>query len=135
MTKLASAHRHLTNQNETASSGQVLLALYDGCLGFCRSAKLSIQANDPDRRSDVIAKATSILGELRSTLDHEEAPEICQSLDKLYVFFQDQLSMADTNVDSKQIDPVISILSELRDAWAETAGKSDDRIIKTDLTQ
>ena len=67
----------------------------------------------------MISKAVAILGELRSTLDHTVAPELCDSLDRLYLFFQEQLSMANIKLDPSYIDPVVRLMSDLRDAWLQ----------------
>jgi flagellar protein FliS len=67
----------------------------------------------------MLGKAIAILGELRSTLDHEVAPELCERLDRLYVFFQEQLSRANCQMDPGPIDPVVRMLGDLREAWAQ----------------
>jgi len=91
---LAVARKYRAAQIESASPGQILLALYEGCIRFCRTAQVQIEAGDVAGKGQAISRAVAILGELRSTLDHEVAPELCDSLERLYVFFQQQLSLA-----------------------------------------
>lgn len=119
MSQLATARRYQAVQIESASPGQILIALYDGCIRFCRAAQSHIEAGDVAEKGRMISKAVAIIGELRSTLDHSVAPELCDSLERLYVFFQEQLSMANIKMDPALIDPVVKLMSELRDAWVE----------------
>ena len=119
MSYAASARRYKAVQIESATPGQILLALYDGCIRFCKAAQIQIEEGDVPGKGRMISKAVAILGELRSTLDHSVAPELCDSLERLYVFFQEQLSMANIKLDPSYIDPVIRLMSDLRDAWAQ----------------
>lgn len=119
MSQLATARRYQAVQIESASPGQILLALYDGCIRFCRAAQVHIEAGDVAAKGKMISKAVAILGELRSTLDHNVAPELCESLEGLYVFFQEQLSLANIKMDGTLIDPVINLMNDLRNAWSE----------------
>jgi flagellar protein FliS len=120
---LAVARKYKAAQIESASPGQILLALYDGCIRFCRSAQAQIEAGDVAAKGQSISRAVAILGELRSTLDHEVAPELCDSLERLYVFFQQQLSLANVRMDAAAIGPVVRLLGDLRDSWSTAVGE------------
>jgi len=120
---LAVARKYRAAQIESASPGQILLALYDGCIRFCHAAQAQIEAGDVPGKGQSISRAVAILGELRSTLDHEVAPELCDSLERLYVFFQQQLSLANIRMDAGAIAPVVRILGDLRDAWRTAIGE------------
>jgi len=120
---LAVARKYRAAQIESASPGQILLALYEGCIRFCRTAQVHIEAGDVAAKGQAISRAVAILGELRSTLDHEVAPELCDSLERLYVFFQQQLSLANIRMDAGAIAPVIRMLGDLRDAWQTAIGE------------
>ena len=115
---LAVARKYQAASIESASRGQILVALYDGCLRYCKAAKLQIEDGDIPGKGQALSKAIAILGELRSTLDHKVAPEFCERLDQLYVFFQEQLTQANLKMDAALIDPVTRLLTDLRDAWA-----------------
>jgi len=119
MSYAASARRYQAVQIESATPGQILIALYDGCIRFCRAAQTLIESGDLAGKGKMISKAVAILGELRSTLDHSVAPELCDSLDRLYLFFQEQLSLANIKLDPSYIDPVVRLMSDLREAWSQ----------------
>lgn len=123
MSRLATARKYKAAQIESATPGQILLALYDGCIRFCRAAQIQIEAGDAAGKGKMVSKAVAIIGELRSTLDHDVAPELCEQLERLYVFFQEQLSQANLNMDPAPIDPVINIMSDLRDAWKQAVSE------------
>lgn len=118
MSQLA-ARKYQAVHIESATPGQILLALYDGCIRFCKGAQMQIEAGDVAGKGKLISKAIAILGELRSTLDHAVAPELCESLENLYTFFQEQLSLANIKMDGSLIDPVIRIMTNLREAWEQ----------------
>jgi flagellar protein FliS len=120
---LAVARKYRAAQIESASPGQILLALYDGCIRFCRAAQAQIEAGDVAGKGQSISRAVAILGELRSTLDHDVSPELCDSLERLYVFFQQQLSLANYRMDAGAIAPVVRLLGDLRDAWQTAIGE------------
>ncbi|RMG98233.1 MAG: flagellar export chaperone FliS [Deltaproteobacteria bacterium] len=119
MSHTSAAQRYRAVQLESATPQEILLALYDGCIRFCKAAKIQIEDGDIAGKGVSISKAVAILGELRSTLDHERAPELCERLEQLYVFFQEQLSLANVELDTSRIDPVVRLMGELREAWAE----------------
>ena len=126
MSQLAPARKYKAAQVETASPGQILVALYDGCIRFCRAAQVHIEAGDVAAKGKMISKAVAILGELRSTLDHEVAPELCDSLERLYIFFQEQLSLANIKMDPALIDPVIKLMGDLRGAWGTAVAEVEN---------
>lgn len=119
---VAVARKYRATQIESASPGQILLALYDGCLRLCRAAQLHIEEKDAAAKGMAIGRAVAILGELRGTLDHKAAPELCEQLDRLYLFFQEQLSLANIRMDPAPIVPVLKIMGDLRAAWGEAVG-------------
>lgn len=119
---LAAARKYRATQIESASPGQILLALYDGCLRFCKLAQQQIEDGDTAGKGLSISRACAILGELRSTLDHKIAPELCESLDRLYLYFQDQLTVANLRMDAGPLLPVLKLLGDLRDAWGQAVG-------------
>lgn len=119
MSRLGVARKYQAVQIESASRGQILLALYDGCIRFCKAAALFIEEGDTAAKGQQISRAMAILGELRGTLDHSAAPELCDSLDRLYAFFQEQLTQANLKMDATPIEPVVRMLTGLRDTWAE----------------
>lgn len=102
---------------ETASPGEILLALYDGAIRYSAEAAEAIRAGDKARKGERIGNVLAILGELVATLDHSKAPELCMRLEQLYFYMEERLSHANLHMDTKPIDEVIRLLTTLREGW------------------
>jgi flagellar protein FliS len=119
----AAAHTAVYQQQSvlTASSGQLVVMLYDGCLRFLNQASYAMRE---DRRSvavDRIGRAGAIIDELLTTLDLEEGGVIASRLQGIYVFCLRHLHEARMAFDAAMVDKVAELLGELRDAWAQIA--------------
>jgi len=119
------------------AGGQILLMLYDGAIRFLHEAKAAHESNRIDIRTARIHRSQAIISELRATLQHETAPELCQQLDALYCFMIDQLRLANESNNTAPIDVVINILDDLRSAWRhavhETEGEAAAEQIDNDI--
>ena len=61
----------------------------------------------------------AILTELSATLDHDQAPELCENLARLYDYLIDRLQTASTQMDVTALDEVTVHLQKLRETWGE----------------
>lgn len=118
----ANAH-YQENQVLTAAREHVLLLAYDGAIRFCRTAREYMKAGRLYEQHTQIVKAQAILGELISSLDHAVAPELGRRLDTVYRYLYTQLVHANVHDDVDALNQVIGSLSDLREAWAEAAGR------------
>lgn len=100
----------------TASSGKLLLMLYDGAIKFLRFAKVAIDEEDIQKSHNYIMRVQDIISELMVTLNMDY--EISKSLFSLYDYMKYRLSEANMKKDKEQIDEVVVMLSELRETWA-----------------
>jgi flagellar protein FliS len=112
-------NRYKQNKVMLSSPGEILLALYDGAIRFCHQAKTAIEEKDPAVKGQRIGSVMAILTELSATLDHEQAPELCENLSKLYDYLIDRLQKASMNLDLEALDEVTQHLQRLRETWAE----------------
>ncbi|NOY92526.1 MAG: flagellar export chaperone FliS [Deltaproteobacteria bacterium] len=108
-------------RTQTASPVRVLVQLYDGALRFLQEAKSAIPEKDMAKKGVAISKAYAIVAELGATLDSDKAPELCEQLSGLYDFALHEITQANISNDAARLDGPISVLSELRDAWAQIA--------------
>jgi len=115
----SSYNRYKENRVMLSSPGEILLALYDGAIKFCRQARIAIEGNDPGTKGQKIGSVMAILTELSATLDFEKAPELCENLSRLYDYFIDRLQVAGRDMDVEPLDEVTAHLERLRDTWAE----------------
>ncbi len=106
-------------QSQTATPGEILLALYDGLFRFLNTALRCLDENKKGLASQQLRKCHAIISELMIALDDAKAPEICANLRSLYNFCLDRLMFATIRSDRPAVEDVIRVLSPLRDAWIQ----------------
>lgn len=108
----------------TASPIQIVVLLYEGAMSAIMSAKGEIERRNVVAKAKLIIKAIDILDGLRSALDVEKGGDISHSLNDLYQYMTQRLSMANLNNDPAILDEVHGLLAELLSAWATIAENS-----------
>jgi flagellar protein FliS len=113
-------------QIKTANQGQLILMLYDGAIRSIDTAvdSLAHRQHKYDVVNNSIIKAQDIVGELMASLDFERGGDIAKNLFSLYLFMNRQLLDANLKKDDKPLRDVRNMLSTLRDAWSQVAGRS-----------
>jgi flagellar secretion chaperone FliS len=106
----------------TATPGQLVVMLYDGCLRFLNQAAFAMREGRTGEAGARLTRAEAIIDELLDTLDLEKGGVIASRLQGIYVFSSRQLIEARTARDPEMIEKVAELLGELRDAWAQVAG-------------
>jgi flagellar protein FliS len=106
-------------QVSTASSEQILILLYEGAIRFSNQALQAIKERNRPLKAKKITKVVHILSELSGTLDLEIGGKIAEDLENLYNFMIIELLAANVHDDQKRIAVVVTMLSELKDAWRE----------------
>lgn len=115
----ANVNRYKKNKVLLSSPGEILLALYDGAIRFCKQARIAIEQDNPAQKGQKIGSVMAILTELSATLDHDRAPELCENLSRLYDYLIDRLQEASSNMDVGPLDEVTTHLEKLRETWGE----------------
>ena len=123
MSATAAAHSAAYRQQSvlTATPGQLVVMLYDGCLRFLHQASYAMREDQRAVASDRLDRADAIIGELLATLDLEQGGVIAGRLQGIYVFCHAQLLEARGANDPAPVDKVAELLDELREAWAQVA--------------
>jgi flagellar secretion chaperone FliS len=106
----------------TATPGQLVVMLYDGCLRFLNQAAYAMRGGDIAESNARLSRAEAIIEELHATLDMEKGGVVASRLQGIYVFCSKHLLDARRNRDPENIEKVSELLAELRDAWAQIAG-------------
>ncbi len=117
MSKAANAY--LTTQVTTTSQGQLLVMLYDAGIKFLKQAKEYMIAKDYAKKGILISRAMDIITELASSLNKDKGGQIAENLQSLYTFCNIRLAKANMKMDTKMLDDVINILSNIRDAYSQ----------------
>jgi flagellar secretion chaperone FliS len=105
----------------TATPGQLVVMLYDGCLRFLHQGAYAMRGGDLALAGARIARAEAIIDELLTTLDVEQGGVIASRLQGIYVFCCRHLIEARLARDPEMVDKVAELLSELRESWAQVA--------------
>ena len=105
------------NSVTTASSGDLTLMLYNGCLKFLGKAKVAIEEKNIAERNINLQKSQAIITELMSTLNMDI--EISKQIFPLYEYMKRRLVEANMKNDVAIIGEVEGLVTEFRDTWKE----------------
>lgn len=103
----------------TSDRVKVISMLYDGAINFIKVARKRMELGDIAGKGLYIGKASSVVGELLSSLNMEEGGEIAKNLSRLYDFVMDRLINANMKNDQKALDEAEKVLDVLRSAWKD----------------
>lgn len=105
------------NSVTTASSGDLTLMLYNGCLKFLGKAKVAIEEKNIAERNINLQKSQAIITELMSTLNMDI--EISKQIFPLYEYMKRRLVEANMKNDVAIIGEIEGLVTEFRDTWKE----------------
>jgi len=112
-----SFNQYRKTQVSTADQGKLILMMYDGAIGFLQQARQRLEARDIPGKGLYIGKAQSVIAELNSCLNLEKGGQIAVSLETLYLYINNQLSMANIKNSTQHIDNALRVIKELREGW------------------
>ena len=114
----AAAYRR--NAILTASPEKIIKLLYDGAIQNLERSRIGLSDSQTSHSAEVgvaLGKAISIIGELRSALDHEVGGKIAENLDLLYEFSTAQISEANISRTAAPVDNTLRVLRTLKEGW------------------
>ena len=121
------AHRYQTAQVETASPVRIVVQLHDGAIRALLQASQLTKPGQLATRGLALRRAHAIISELQASLEAKHAPELCEDLERLYDFMLHRITVVVGERDAEKSElllaPVVSVLRELRGAWACVAEK------------
>jgi len=115
-------YRQLGIESEVsnASPHRLIQLLFEGALGRLAAAQGAIERGDFSAKGELLGKAISIVGGLRSSLDME-AGEISERLDQLYEYINLKLLEASVQSDADKVNEAIQLLKTIKSGWDEIA--------------
>lgn len=128
------------NQVMTASPGRLIVMLYDGAVKRMNQALDAFDMKGPEKFEQVnnhLLAAQNIITELTISLDMEKGGEIAQNCFRIYEYFNDRLSEANTKKTREPIVQVRDMMKDLGEAWETIVRKqeSSDDQQGTDVSQ
>lgn len=109
--------QYQATQVQTATTGDLILLLYDGAIRFLSRARLAIAEGRLDAASDDLVRGQNIILELHTGIDYARGGELAHNLSALYVFMYQALLRANLKKDANEIQTVIRMLDQVRGAW------------------
>lgn len=110
-----------TNEVMTTSREQLVPMMYRHLVRLLRTGARQIEEEDLEGKAETFGRAKSILYELLASLDPEVDDELAGQLAPLYTYFLQEIERASHELDADRLEPVIDMLSTLRESWEEAA--------------
>jgi len=108
-------HSQLTQ----VDSGNLIILLYEGAIKFTRQAQAGFRNQDYATAGIKLLRARNIVSELRNGLDFEQGGDLAYNLESLYLYMHDELLRAVRETDAALLDPVLRVLTALKEGWQE----------------
>ncbi len=117
--KLA-AYRSVSAHGAVADSHPhaLVLTLFDAALERMNAARACIERRETRRMAGLLHAAVILIAELRGSLDLQKGGPLAQNLSNLYEYMSRRLMHANLNSDADAVTEVITLLAEIRGAWA-----------------
>ena len=96
---------------------ELIVFLYDSALRLMDEGKSRIAASDIPGTNEKLDRARKIFLHLLGTLDIEAGGEFAKKLSALYSYFVEKITMANVTHSAKELDEIIPIAADLKDAW------------------
>ncbi len=113
---------------ETATPIELIIMLYDRAIVLLDKATNEKKEKNYEEKNTTLIKATDIVFELLTTLDNDKGGEIATSLSRIYNFVIREISNANVSLDTKALDNMKRILSELRESWINIKNNPDTEL-------
>ncbi len=115
---MANAYQRYREQDVTMANPMTLIVmLYNGCIKQLKLAQIAIDQKCFEDVNTHLKKAQNIISELVNSLDLSYP--ISNDLMTLYDFMLRELIQANMSKDRNKLEPVIRMLSSLRDTWSQ----------------
>ena len=113
-----SLSRYRESQITSTSPEKTVLLLYEGAIGFLKSAITEVEehGNIPEK-AIFMEKTVKILDYLQSCLNEEKGGDIARNLNKLYDYMSIRLTEANLRNDTAKMKEVLGLLHTIRDGW------------------
>lgn len=96
----------------------LVLTVFDATLQRLNAARWCIEKGETRRQAGLLHAAVVLIAELRGSLDLQKGGPLAQNLSSLYEYMTRRLMHANLNSDTAAVTEVVSLLGEVRGAWA-----------------
>jgi flagellar protein FliS len=113
----AARRQYVTAAVMTASPEKLVVLLYEGAIQALLRAEHAFGSGQKKIAGPQLAKALSIVGELRASLDFEQGGDVAKSLFSLYGFATDRIIKANVEQAAAPAGEARAVLSKLKEGW------------------
>lgn len=110
-------------QTETSSCGELVVMLYNALVTDLQRAEQAFEDDDLERGHASLVRAQDIVMELLASLDIETG-DLALRLSELYHYVYERLMQANVQKDTGAVREVVTIVTRLRDAWAQVVNSA-----------
>lgn len=101
------------------SQKELIVFLYESSINLMEEAKLTINKGDVPETHLRLNRARNIFLHLLSTLNLEAGGDFAKKLSALYSYFVEKITMANSTKDIQELDDIIPIVNDIKEAWQE----------------
>ena len=122
------ANTYKQQQVNTATPAKLVYMLYEKILSRLQEVQNAIARHYIQARCNANCNVQELLAHLSNTLDMDQGGEIAANLERLYMHCLVRLMDVDRHNDPEAAAEVTTLLTPLRDSWAELAEKSEGEL-------
>jgi flagellar protein FliS len=104
-----------------ADPHELVLMLMDGALERLAGARGCMERGEVARKVQLLHSCTTLIAELRGSLNLQDGGQLAQNLDELYDYMLRRLTAANAENKVEILAEVASLLGEIRGAWSAIA--------------
>ena len=113
--------RYLENDVLSRSPEWLVTLIYEALLTNLRRAALQIESGDLEGKASSLGRASALVTELMSTLDHDRGGDLADRLASLYAYFALEIMNIGRSLNATNLLGLIAMLEELHGAWIQAA--------------
>jgi flagellar protein FliS len=106
---------------DSASAVDLVVALYDGILGFLHAASAAVECGDTAARRIAVKRALDIVIHLQARLRMDVGGRPAQALSEFYASIFAQILQASQSASQPKFKHAIECVKNVRDAWRQVA--------------
>ena len=110
-----------TQALDGASAVDLVVALYDGILGFLHAASAAVEHGDAAARRIAVKRALDIIIHLQARLRMDVGGRPAQVLSEFYASIFAQILQASQSASRQKFEHAIECVKNVRDAWRQVA--------------
>ena len=119
--------------NETVQKTRQVVLLYDAVIRFLQQSKQAIEAQEYEKRLNLLQKASNILMGLNSALDFENGGEISEMLSNFYNAMDLRILTLNRTNSLEDLEKIIREIKTMRDAWDQIDIQNKEGNIKPEV--